>query len=583
MHEDILDRDIKFLLGVGPKRGELLKKELNISTFGDLLYFFPYKHVDRTKFYRISEISGDLPYIQLEGKIINTEIAGKNRNKRFTAIISDGTGELELIWFRGLRWINDLVRPGKQFLVYGKPTVFNNKINLVHPEIEDPDKQEKSISSALQSFYSTTEKLKNSFITTRVIQKLQNRLLSILYGNIPETFPEELISRLNLMGINDALLNIHFPQSTDKLKKAEKRLKFEELFYLQLGILKQKTGRDQRVKGFVFEKVGKMLNDFYHKYLPFELTSAQKRVLREIRKDTGSGKQMNRLLQGDVGSGKTLVAIMSMLIAVDNGFQTCLMAPTEILASQHYTTISKILKDLPVNTGLLTGSTKKKDRTLLHEQLRSGNLDILIGTHALIEESVQFNKLGLVIIDEQHRFGVAQRARMWKKSSFPPHMLVMTATPIPRTLAMTVYGDLEVSVIDELPPGRKAIATAHYFDTRRERLFGFIRKQISLGRQIYIVYPLISESEKMDYKDLEDGYASITRAFPPPEYVVAIVHGKMKQEVKETGMHQFVSGRAHILVATTVIEVGVDVPNASVMVIESAERFGLSQLHQLRG
>ena len=583
MQADILDRDIKFLPGMGPKRSELFNKELDIKTFRDLLYYFPYKHVDRTRFYKISQVSGDLPYIQLEGLIKRVELAGSGRNKRLTAIISDGTGNLELVWFRGLRWINDLVKPGKNFIVYGKPTTFNNKVNLVHPEMEDPDKQEKTINAALQSFYNTSEKLKNSFITSRVISKLQNKLLNLIYGKIEESLPGELINRLGLLNINDALLNIHFPQGTGELKKAEARLKFEELFYLQLKILRQKTGRNHKIKGFVFTRVGELLNSFYHNHLPFELTSAQKRVLREIRKDMGSGKQMNRLLQGDVGSGKTLVAVMSMLIAVDNGYQACLMAPTEILASQHYSTLSKILKELPVTTGLLTGSTRKKARKILHEQLKSGELDMLIGTHALIEEVVQFKKLGLVVIDEQHRFGVAQRARMWKKSNNPPHMLVMTATPIPRTLAMTVYGDLEISVIDELPPGRKSILTAHYFDTKRERLFGFIRKQIALGRQIYIVYPLISESEKMDYKDLEDGYESISRAFPPPDYVVAIVHGKMKQDVKEIGMQQFISGTAQILVATTVIEVGVDVPNATVMVIESAERFGLSQLHQLRG
>ena len=583
MQTDVLDRDIKFLAGVGPKRAELLKKELNINTFRDLLYCFPYKYVDRTRFYKIAQISGDLPYIQLEGKIINVEFAGSGRHKRLTAYISDGTGSLELVWFRGLRWINEMVKPGRKFIIYGKQTVFNNKVTLVHPEMEDPEKQEKTITATLQSFYNTSEKLKSSFITSRVIQKFQNRLLSILYGNIPETLPDSITGRLGLAGINDALLNIHFPQSTELLKKAENRLKFEELFYLQLNILRMKSGRNEKIKGFIFAKVGDLLNNFYHNHLPFELTSAQKRVLREIRKDTGSGKQMNRLLQGDVGSGKTLVAVMSMLIAIDNGFQACMMAPTEILASQHFGTLSRILENLPVNVALLTGSTRKNKRTILHDDLRSGHINILIGTHALIEETVQFRKLGLVVIDEQHRFGVAQRARMWKKNTHPPHMLVMTATPIPRTLAMTVYGDLEVSVIDELPPGRKSIVTAHYFDTKRERLFGFMRKQIAQGRQIYVVYPLISESEKMDYKDLEDGYASITRAFPPPEYVVAIVHGRMKNEDKETGMQQFVSGRAHILVATTVIEVGVDVPNASTMVIESAERFGLSQLHQLRG
>jgi ATP-dependent DNA helicase RecG len=583
MASDILESEIKYLPGVGPKRAELLEKELNIKTFRDMLYYFPFKHVDRTRFYRINQITGDLPYIQFEGKITRVELAGSGRNKRLTALISDGTGTLELIWFKGLRWINDLVKPGKIFFVYGKPAVFNNKINLIHPELEDPAREEKTFNAALQSFYITTEKLKNSFITTRVIQKLQNRLLNIVYGKIDESLPGEFLKKLGMGGINDTLLNIHFPQSVDNLKKAEARLKFEELFYLQLNILKLKAGRYQKIRGFVFSRVGEIFHDFYNNHLPFELTSAQKRVFREIRNDTGSGKQMNRLLQGDVGSGKTLVAIMSMLIAIDNGYQACLMVPTEILATQHMATISNILGNLPVKTALLTGSTRKKMRTTLHAQLLSGELNILIGTHALIEETVQFKQLGLVIIDEQHRFGVAQRARMWKKNSTPPHMLVMTATPIPRTLAMTVYGDLEVSVIDELPPGRKPVVTAHFFDSKRERLFGFMREQIAQGRQIYVVYPLISESEKMDYKDLEDGFESITRSFPPPRYVVAIVHGKMKPGTKETGMQQFISGRANILVATTVIEVGVDVPNASVMVIESAEKFGLSQIHQLRG
>jgi ATP-dependent DNA helicase RecG len=583
MAPDILDREIKYLTGVGPRRAELLQKELNIITYKDLLYYFPFKHVDRTKYYTINQITGDLPYIQFEGKIERTDLAGSARNKRFTAIISDGTGNIELVWFKGLRWIMDLVKPGKTFFVYGKPTTFNNKVNLVHPELEEPGKEEKTINASLQAFYVTTEKLKNSYITTRVIQKLQNRLLNLVYGKIEETLSDELLKKTGLPGINEALLNIHFPQSTEELRKSAARLKFDELFYLQLNILKLKAGRNQKISGFVFSRVGDLFHDFFSNYLPFELTSAQKKVIREIRRDMGSGKQMNRLLQGDVGSGKTLVAIMCMLIAIDNGYQACLMAPTEILASQHLFTVTKILGNLPVKIGLLTGSTKKKDRTVLHDQLRSGEMNILIGTHALIEESVQFCKLGLVVIDEQHRFGVAQRARMWKKNSDPPHMLVMTATPIPRTLAMTVYGDLEVSVIDELPPGRKPISTVHYFDSKRERLFGFMHKQIALGRQIYVVYPLITESEKMDYKDLEDGFESISRAFPPPRYVVAIVHGKMKPGYKETGMQQFISGRADILVATTVIEVGVDVPNASVMVIESAEKFGLSQLHQLRG
>lgn len=580
---EILNKEIKFLNGVGPKRAELLKKELSIHTFEDLLYLFPFKHVDRTRFHTIREVTPDMPYIQLTGEITGTEMAGGGGKKRFIAYISDGTGVIELLWFRGLRWISDRVKPGKKFVVYGKPTSFGSKTNLVHPELEEPGKQDAVIRSAMQSFYNTTEKLKNNFVTSRVIQKLINTLLKNVYGNIPETFPTWLIKEYNLMSLNDALLNIHFPQSHDKLKKATFRLKFEELFYVQLNILKQKANRNATVEGFVFSRVGSMMNDFYRDHLPFELTGAQKRVLREIRHDLGSGKQMNRLLQGDVGSGKTLVAVMSMLIALDNGFQACLMAPTEILAGQHYSTLKKILGNMPVKIDLLTGSTRNAHRKNIHEKLLSGELQILIGTHALIEDTVRFGNLGLVVIDEQHRFGVAQRAKMWLKNEKPPHMLVMTATPIPRTLAMTVYGDLEVSVIDELPPGRKPVKTAHYFDTKRERMFGFLREQIKKGQQVYIVYPLIKESEKMDYKDLEDGYESIVRAFPPPGYVVTIVHGQMKSVEKEEGMRQFVSGKAHIMVATTVIEVGVDVPNASVMVIESAERFGLSQLHQLRG
>lgn len=580
---DILEKDIKFLNGVGPKRAELLNRELSLYTFEDLLYYFPYKHIDRTKFHAIREITPDMPYIQFSGEITAVEMAGGGNKKRLIAYITDGTGVMELLWFRGLKWIGERVKPGKKFVVYGKPSSFGGKTNLVHPELEEPGKQDPLIRSTMQSFYSTTEKLRNSFVTSRVMHKLINTLLQNVYGKLPETLPGYLVRECNLMPLNDALLNIHFPQSQEKLKRATFRLKFEELFYVQLNILRQKANRNATVEGFIFSKVGDLMKNFYSEHLPFELTGAQKRVLREIRHDMGSGRQMNRLLQGDVGSGKTLVAIMSMLIALDNGFQACLMAPTEILAGQHYSTLKKILGEMPVKIDLLTGSTRNAHRKKIHEKLISGELQILIGTHALIEDTVKYRELGLVVIDEQHRFGVAQRAKMWLKNVKPPHVLVMTATPIPRTLAMTVYGDLEVSVIDELPPGRKPVKTAHYFDTKRERMFGFLREQIKKGQQVYIVYPLIKESEKMDYKDLEDGYESIVRAFPPPEYVVTIVHGQMKPEEKESGMRQFVTGRAHIMVATTVIEVGVDVPNASVMVIESAERFGLSQLHQLRG
>lgn len=580
---EFLKQDIKFLPGVGPKRADLLNKELSIFTLEDLLYYFPYKYIDRAKFYRINEIHATLPYIQIKGRILGFKSIGAGNKKRLVAGFTDETGVIELVWFKGVKWIQENLATGKEYIVFGKPSLFNNKINLIHPEIEDVIKHESSINASLQAFYSTTEKLKNSYINSRVIQKLQNNLLQKIKGKIHESFPEYLLEQLKFISLEEALLNIHFPQNMELLRKTQARLKFEELFFIQLNLLKQKNFRKEKFKGNIFSKVGKHFNSFYHNNLPFELTDAQKRVLKEIRKDLGSGKHMNRLLQGDVGSGKTLVALMSILIALDNGYQACLMAPTEILANQHLEAIKSFLKGLDIHIGLLTGSTKQSERNFIHESLLSGELQILIGTHALIEETVKFKNLGLVIIDEQHKFGVAQRAKLWKKNVRPPHVLVMTATPIPRTLAMTLYGDLEVSVIDELPPGRKPIKTVHYYDSKRLRLFGFMRKQIEAGRQIYIVYPLIKESEKMDYKDLEDGYESIVRSFPPPKYAVSIVHGKMKPEEKEVSMQYFISGRTHIMVATTVIEVGVDIPNVTVMVIESAERFGLSQLHQLRG
>jgi len=578
-----LKDEIKFLAGVGPKRAELLNKELEIFNFEDLLYYFPYKYVDRTKFYKINEINPQLPYIQIKGKIISFEIVGQARKQRLKAIFSDGTGTIELVWFKGVKWTRENLNRNDEYIVFGKPNIFNRQINIPHPEVEKVSETDKQINAALQANYNTSEKLKNSFITSKVIGKLQKTLLKLIYKDIKETLPEYMIEEYNLLSLKESLLNIHFPKNNVFLQKAQYRLKLEELFYIQLNLLKQKHFRTIKYTSYIFEKVGDCFNSFYSKNLSFELTNAQKNVLKEIRKDLGSGKQMNRLLQGDVGSGKTLVALMSMLIALDNGYQASLMAPTEILASQHYKTISNFLEGLNIKIGLLTGSTKKSERSILHEQLLSGELQILIGTHALIEDSVNYKNLGIVIIDEQHRFGVAQRAKLWKKNIKPPHILVMTATPIPRTLAMTLYGDLEVSVIDELPPGRKPIKTLHYYDSSRLKVFSFIEKQIAAGQQVYIVYPLIKESEKMDYKDLEDGLESISRAFPAPKYAISVVHGKMKPAEKEASMQLFIKKRTNIMIATTVIEVGVDVPNASVMIIESAERFGLSQLHQLRG
>jgi ATP-dependent DNA helicase RecG len=580
---DLLSNDIQYLPGVGPKRAELLSRELNIKTFGDLLYYFPYKYIDRTKFYTISEVRSNLPYIQVKGRIGSLHTIGARNRKRLVAEFSDGTGTIELVWFQGVNWIKDSLKPGIDYIVFGKPSLFGRQINIIHPEIEEAAKYESQILSALQAYYGSTEKAKKSYLTSRAIQKLITNLFKNFKIEVSESLPDYLLKKLRLLSLNESLRQIHFPMSPGQLSKAQLRLKFEELFYIQLNILKQKYSRDKFVEGFVFSKVGDYLNSFYHSKLPFELTDAQKRVIKEIRKDLGGGKQMNRLLQGDVGSGKTLVALMVMLIALDNGFQACIMAPTEILAFQHFNTISLMVEGLGINVRLLTGSSKKSERDAIHEDLINGTLHILIGTHALIEDPVKFKNLGLAIIDEQHRFGVAQRARLWNKNLQPPHVLVMTATPIPRTLAMTLYGDLDVSVIDELPPGRKPIKTIHYTDSKRLRVHGFMRQQIAEGRQIFIVYPLIQESEKMDYKDLEDGYFSIKQAFPSPQYAVSMVHGRLKSEDKEFEMQRFKSGKTHIMVATTVIEVGVDIPNASVMIIESAERFGLSQLHQLRG
>jgi ATP-dependent DNA helicase RecG len=580
---DFLETNITYLTGVGPKRSELLNKELNIFTFRDLLYYFPYKYIDRTRFYKIAELDPELPFVQIKGVIRGYVTEGHGPGKRLVADFQDETGTIKLVWFKGGKWITGSYSPGVEFVVFGKPGVFNGIINIIHPEIEAAATIAERINSALQAQYSTTEKLKNQFLTSKNLSKLIGNLLKLLKTRLPETLPDYIVSKYKLMDLNDSLHKIHFPANPDELEKARYRLKFEELFYIQLNILRLKTNRNQKIRGFVFSSVGRNFNNFYFNNLPFKLTEAQKRVMKEIRKDLGSGKQMNRLLQGDVGSGKTLVALMSMLIATDNGYQACIMAPTEILANQHYNTISKLLEGMDIKTCLLTGSSKKASRKFISESLLDKSLNILVGTHALLEENVQFMNLGLVIIDEQHRFGVAQRARLWQKNLNPPHILVMTATPIPRTLAMTLYGDLDVSVIDELPPGRVPVKTMHFTDSERNKVFGFIRNQIAEHRQIYVVYPLIKESEKMDYKDLEDGWDTISRAFPSPKYCISIVHGKMKPADKEMSVRLFKDGIAHILIATTVIEVGVDIPNASVMVIESAERFGLSQLHQLRG
>ena len=577
---DLSTRDIKFLPGVGPKKAELLNKELKIFSFEDLLYYFPYKYIDRSRTYKNKEIDGNMPYIQLRGEILNFETQGEGKGRRLIARFSDGTGIIELVWFKGIKFIIEKYKPGVEYTLFGKPTRFGSKFNIAHPEI-DPIDDIIDKAPGLQAYYSTTEKMKSHFLNSKAIQKIMYNLWKSINGPLPETLPAQVIARSQVIYLTEAIQNIHFPQSPDLLRRAQFRLKFEELFYLQLNILRFTRQRQKKLGGFRFDHIGNYFNNFYHQCLPFELTNAQKRVLREIRADVGSGKQMNRLLQGDVGSGKTLVALMSMLMAVDNGFQACLMAPTEILASQHYESISELVAPIGIHVELLTGSTRKRERERIHEGLLTGDVNLIIGTHALIEDTVLFSNLGLVVIDEQHRFGVEQRARLWKKNNRPPHILVMTATPIPRTLAMTVYGDLDVSVIDELPPGRKPIQTIHQYDNKRGALYASIRKQIEMGRQIYIVYPLIQESERSDLKNLEDGFKHIQEVFP--EFKVCMVHGKMKPAEKDAEMQKFVSGEAHIMVATTVIEVGVNVPNASVMIIENAERFGLSQLHQLRG
>lgn len=578
---DLSTRDIKYLQGVGPQRAAILNKELNIYSFRDLLYYFPYKYVDRSRLYYIHEIDGNMPYIQLKGQVLSFETIGEGRQRRLVGHFSDGTGVVDLVWFQGLKFVMGRYKAHEEYIVFGKPTVFNGRINIAHPDI-DPAEELTLSSMGLQPYYNTTEKMKRSNLNSHALEKLMKNLFGALQkGIIEETLSPQLVAQHRLMSLTDALYNIHFPQNPDLLRKAQYRLKFEELFYVQLNILRYTKERRNKFRGLVFGRVGEIFNTFYSQNLPFQLTGAQKRVIKEMRRDMGSGRQMNRLLQGDVGSGKTLVALMTMLIALDNGYQACMMAPTEILATQHYETICRFLAGMNVRVELLTGNVKGKRRETILKDLVTGDVQILIGTHAVIEDTVNFSSLGLVVIDEQHRFGVAQRAKLWAKNTCPPHVLVMTATPIPRTLAMTLYGDLDVSVIDELPPGRKPIQTIHQFDNRRASMYAFIRKQIQEGRQAYIVYPLIQESEKMDIKNLEDGYMHICEEFP--EYKVSKVHGKMKPAEKDEEMQRFLANETQIMVATTVIEVGVNVPNASVMVIENAERFGLSQLHQLRG
>ncbi|MCD7937947.1 MAG: ATP-dependent DNA helicase RecG [Tannerellaceae bacterium] len=573
-------RSITYLPGVGPKKAEILQKEAGIVSYEDLLYYFPYKYIDRSRFYKVVEIRGNMPYIQLKGRFISFETLGEGRTRRLVGRFSDGTGVIDLVWFKGLAYVKDKYSIGKEYIVFGKPTEFGHSYNIAHPDV-DPVENQEQVTGGLTPYYPTTEKMKKSFLNSRAIQNYQYSLLSNLGWKIQEILTPEILRKTGLMSLAEAIRQIHFPETVDLLRKAQLRLKFDELFYIQLNILLTASFRKTKFQGLLFPLVGDYFNTFYKEYLPFDLTNAQKRVIKEIRKDLGSGRQMNRLLQGDVGSGKTLVALLTMLLAIDNKYQACIMAPTEILANQHYATIMGFLKDMDVRVALLTGSTKKKERNELLPAIASGEINIVIGTHALIEETVVFHSLGLAIIDEQHRFGVEQRSRLWQKNRRVPHVLVMTATPIPRTLAMTLYGDLDVSVIDELPPGRKPVQTLHRYDNRKAELYEFLRKEIRAGRQVYVVYPLIEGSEKVDYKNLEEGFELFKEIFS--DYTVCMVHGKMKAVDKEREMQKFVKGEAQILMATTVIEVGVNVPNATVMVIESAERFGLSQLHQLRG
>lgn len=578
-----LQTPIDYLKGVGPNRADLLRSELGIHTYQDLINLFPNRYIDRTKYYKINALQQNNAEVQVVGTIISFREIAQKRGKRLVADFKDDTGVMELVWFRGQKWIRESLKTGQPYVIFGKTNWYNGKFSMPHPELELLNEHEKNLRSAMQAIYPSTEKLSNKGITNRVITKIMQQLFLETKGQFVETLSKTILGELKLISKSDALFNIHFPKSSNLLSKAQFRLKFEELFYIQLQLILKNLIHKSKIKGFKFDKVGDYFNIFYKDHLPFELTSAQKRVLKEIRSDLGSNAQMNRLLQGDVGSGKTIVAFMSMLMGLDNGFQCCLMAPTEILSVQHYNGLSELCNKLNIRISLLTGSSKTSERKEIHENLENGSLQILVGTHALLEDKVKFKNLGLAIIDEQHRFGVAQRSKLWHKNTSPPHVLVMTATPIPRTLAMSVYGDLDISVIDELPAGRKPIKTVHRYDNNRLNVFKFMKDEIAKGRQVYVVYPLIQESEKMDYKDLMDGYESISREFPLPQYQISIVHGKMKASDKDYEMQRFAKGETNIMVATTVIEVGVNVPNASVMVIESAERFGLSQLHQLRG
>ncbi|MDR2979108.1 MAG: ATP-dependent DNA helicase RecG [Bacteroidales bacterium] len=584
MQVNLLDTPVEFLKGVGPKKGELFKKEFNISTYDDLLHYYPYRHVDKSKIYKISESRVEGAFIQFRGRVQSYEIVGQQRARRLVAQFADETGSIELVWFNSIKWIEDLLKERREFIVFGKPALFNRHWSITHPELIDPyTQQELPVSLHFQPLYNTSEKAKKGGLDSKTISKLMIMLLTQIKDVIPETLSDDLLAKLKLLPRKEALLQIHYPTNIELLNKATVRLKFDELFFTQLCLLKMKLITSQRVKGHVFSTVGDAFNAFYNNHLSFELTNAQKRVIKEIRADMGSGRQMNRLLQGDVGSGKTITALLLMLIAIDNGYQSCLMAPTEILAQQHYDNIKKQLADMDVRVEFLSGSTKPAKRKELQEALQNGEINILIGTHALIERKVVFQNLGFVVIDEQHRFGVEQRAKLWEKNAIPPHVLVMTATPIPRTMAMTVYGDLDISVINELPKGRKPITTSHLFEKDRLRLFGFMKNQIDAGRQVFVVYPLIEESEKSDLFALMAGYDVMAERFPLPQYAIGIVHGKMKPEEKDYEMQRFIRKETRILLSTTVIEVGIDVPNATVMVIENAERFGLSQLHQLRG
>ena len=583
MKSGLLQTPIDYLKGIGPNRAEILRKEIGAHTYGDLLNFFPNRYLDKTRFYKIAQLERNTAEVQIVGKIVHLRSVDQKKGKRLVADFIDDTGKMELVWFRGQKWIRENLKLNTPYVIFGKTSWYNGLFSMPHPEMELVEDYKKQLRTAMQPVYPSTEKLGKAGITNRVISRCVQQLFMESGRKFIDPLPEELREELHLLLKAEALFNAHFPESQELLAKAQFRLKFEELFYIQLQLLMKNLIRKKKIKGFPFEEVGSYFSEFYNNHLPFDLTNAQKRVIREIRQDLGSGAQMNRLLQGDVGSGKTIVALMSVLLALDNGFQACIMAPTEILAIQHYNGISELVTHLGLNVRLLTGSSKTSERRKIHKALENGELHLLIGTHAVLEEKVQFKNLGLAIVDEQHRFGVAQRARLWKKNHLPPHVLVMTATPIPRTLAMSLYGDLDVSVIDELPPGRKEIKTVHRYDSNRLKVFKFIRDEMRKGRQVYIVYPLIQESETMDYKDLMDGYESIAREFPLPEFQISIVHGQMKPADKDYEMDRFVKGETQIMVATTVIEVGVNVPNASVMIIESAERFGLSQLHQLRG